>query len=414
MNITRISSAETSIERQRCVECDIVFLIPTMSVGRNAYCPRCRAQVSQARDWPFARLVCLALLMLVMMPLAWTLPLLQIRLLGMPIAANVMTGIMHMLQQGDLVTAVMIAFCVIGTPLALCLAICYLAIGERFGFNLRPVLLLLKKTKEWIMFDIYLLGVAVAAIKVQDYADLFAGYGLVAFISLTLLYTLLIIHLNLEQLWRKFYPQPHQCLNAEQVLCCLYCHYNGTANQQDLCPRCHLPFNKRQPNSLQKTWAALISSIILLVPANFLPISIIYVSGSKQEDTLFTGIISLASGNIPIAIVVFIASIFVPIFKVIVMLTLLLSIHCKSEQGLKTRIRLLRAVRWIGRWSMLDLFVISLTMSLVDRSQLLAFTMGPAAVYFGAAVFLTLLSVEWLDSRLLWDAHATKNADYID
>ncbi len=111
---------------------------------------------------------------------------------------------------------------------------------------------------------------------------------------------------------------------------------------------------------------------------------------------------------------VFIASILVPFTKVLVMLTLLLSIHFRCEQGLKTRIRLLRVVTWVGRWSMLDLFVISLTMSLVNRDQLLAFTMGPAAFYFGAAVILTIMAVEWLDSRLLWDAHATGNGDYID
>ena len=75
---------------------------------------------------------------------------------------------------------------------------------------------------------------------------------------------------------------------------------------------------------------------------------------------------------------------------------------------------LLRLITWIGRWSMLDLFVISLTMSLINRDQLLAFTMGPAAVYFGGAVILTILAVEWLDSRLLWDAHESGNARFAD
>lgn len=96
------------------------------------------------------------------------------------------------------------------------------------------------------------------------------------------------------------------------------------------------------------------------------------------------------------------------------MLTLLLSIHFKAHQGLKTRIRLFRLVHWIGRWSMLDLFVISLMMSLVNRDQLLSFTMGPAGFYFGGAVILTILAVEWLDSRLIWDAHATREAEYTD
>ena len=102
------------------------------------------------------------------------------------------------------------------------------------------------------------------------------------------------------------------------------------------------------------------------------------------------------------------------LFNQIVMFTLLLSIQFKCEQGLRTRMQLLRLVTWIGRWSMLDLFVIALTMSLINRDQILAFTMGPAAFYFGSAVILTILAVEWLDSRLLWDAHESGNARFAD
>lgn len=134
-----------------------------------------------------------------------------------------------------------------------------------------------------------------------------------------------------------------------------------------------------------------------------------------MEDTIFSGVVSLATtGNMPIAAVVFIASVLVPFTKIIVLITLLFSIHLKTQHSLKTRMRLLRVITWIGRWSMLDLFVIALMMSLINRDQLLSFTMGPAAFYFGSAVILTILAVEWLDSRLIWDAHATGNAEYTD
>ena len=101
----------------------------------------------------------------------------------------------------------------------------------------------------------------------------------------------------------------------------------------------------RQPYSLQKTRAALIAAMILLIPANLLPISIIYANGVRMEDTIFSGVVSLAtSGNVPIAAIVFIASVLVPFTKVIVLITLLLSIHFKTSHSLKTRIRLLRPV----------------------------------------------------------------------
>ncbi|HDU1580462.1 TPA: paraquat-inducible protein A [Klebsiella pneumoniae] len=336
---------------QRCTQCDMLFRLPVLKRNQSAWCPRCNAKVRDGRDWSLTRLGSMALAMLLLMPFAWSEPLLRLHLLGVRIDANVLQGIWQMTAQGDPITAAMVLFCAVVAPVLLVVSISYLWLGNVLGMNLRPVLLMLGKLKEWVMLDIYLVGIGVASIKVQDYAFLQPGIGLVAFISLTLLSILTLIHMNV---------------------------------------------------------------LVFLFPANLLPISIIYVNGARQDDTILSGIISLASSNIAIAGVVFIASILVPFTKVIVLFTLLLSIQFKCEQGLRTRILLLRLITWIGRWSMLDLFVISLTMSLINRDQLLAFTMGPAAVYFGGAVILTILAVEWLDSRLLWDAHESGNARFAD
>ena len=352
--------------------------------------------------------------MLLLMPFAWGEPLLRIWLLGVRIDANVMQGIWQMTRQGDPLTAAMVLFCVAGAPLILVTAIAYLWFGNILGMNLRPVLLMLERLKEWVMLDIYLVGIGVASIKVQDYAFLQPGLGLYAFVALVILSILTLSHLNVEQLWERFYPQRPARRPDEKLRVCLGCHFTGYPDSRGRCPRCHIPLRLRRNQSIQKCWAALLASVVLLLPANLMPISIIYVNGGRQEDTILSGIMSLANSNIAVAAVVFIASILVPFTKVIVMFTLLLSIHFKCEQGLRTRILLLRMVTWIGRWSMLDLFVISLTMSLINRDQILAFTMGPAAFYFGAAVILTILAVEWLDSRLLWDAHESGNACFAD
>ncbi|MEN1743320.1 membrane integrity lipid transport subunit YebS, partial [Pseudomonas aeruginosa] len=111
----------------------------------------------------------------------------------------------------------------------------------------------------------------------------------------------------------------------EKLRVCLGCHFTGYPDQRGRCPRCHIPLLLRRRHSLQKCWAALLASIVLLLPANLLPISIIYLNGGRQEDTILSGIMSLASSNIAVAGIVFIASILVPFTKVIVMFTLLLS-----------------------------------------------------------------------------------------
>ena len=399
---------------QRCPQCDTLFRLPVVKSSQSAYCPRCNDKVRDGRDWSLTRLGAMAIAMLMLMPFAWSEPLLRLHLLGMRIDANLLHGIWQMTDSGDPITAAMVFFCTVAAPAVLVLSIAYLWLGNILGMNLRPVLLMLDRLKEWVMLDIYLVGIAVASIKVQDYAFLQPGMGLLAFISLVVLSILTLIHLNVEQLWDRFYPQRPATRPDAALQVCLGCRYTGFADARGRCRRCHTPLYPRRRQSLQKSWAALISSIVFLIPANLLPISVIYVNGGRQEDTILSGIMSLASSNVAVAAVVFIASILVPFTKVIVLLTLLLSIHFKCEQGLRTRILLLRFVTWIGRWSMLDLFVISLTMSLINRDQLLAFTMGPAAFYFGAAVILTILAVNWLDSRLLWDAHESGTARFTD
>ena len=412
--IRSISEALPRAHYQRCPQCDLLFSLPKMRSHQSAYCPRCQAKIRDGRDWSLTRLGAMAVTMLLLMPFAWGEPLLHIYLLGIRIDANVMQGIWQMTKQGDPITATMVLFCVAGAPLILVTSIAYLWFGNILGMNLRPVLLMLERLKEWVMLDIYLVGIGVASIKVQDYAFLQPGVGLYAFIALVILSILTLSHLNIEQLWECFYPQRPAKRPDEQLRVCLGCHFTGYPDTRGRCPRCHIPLRERRNQSIQKCWAALLASIVLLLPANLMPISVIYVNGGRQEDTIMSGILSLANSNVAVAAVVFIASILVPFTKVIVMFTLLLSIQFKCEQGLRTRMQLLRLVTWIGRWSMLDLFVIALTMSLINRDQILAFTMGPAAFYFGSAVILTILAVEWLDSRLLWDAHESGNARFAD
>lgn len=389
--------------------------LATIGGNQTAYCPRCNAQITSGRDWSLTRLTAMACAMLLLIPFAFTEPLISIRLLGTRIDASLLAGIWQMSRQGDPITASMVAFCVLAAPVTLTFSILYLRIGSRIGINLRPILLILERLKEWVMLDIYLIGMAVACIKVKEYADIMPGTGLIAYLALTLLSILTLVHLNLEQLWERFYPQEQPPGPQETLRVCLSCHYTGHPDSHGRCPRCHTPLRHRRRHSIQKTWAALIAAIVLLLPANLLPISIVYANGARIEDTIFSGVVSLASsGNFPIAAVVFIASVLVPFTKVIVLITLLLSIHLKTQHSLKTRMRLLRLITWIGRWSMLDLFVIALMMSLINRDQLFSFTMGPAAFYFGSAVILTILAVEWLDSRLIWDAYATGNTEYTD
>ncbi|WP_198435259.1 paraquat-inducible protein A [Moritella sp. F3] len=170
------------------------------------------------------------------------------------------------------------------------------------------------------------------------------------------------------------------------------------------CPRCFTQVYFRIPRSIQKTWAFLISAMIMMIPANFLPISTLTSTGKSTPDTIMSGTIALAkSDNLGIAIIIFIASILVPLFKIIGLMLILLSVQNKIFIAPKRKLLLFNAIHWIGKWSIMDLFVISIMVAVINRGNLLSVDVGYGATCFGLVVVLTILAAESFDTRLIWD-----------
>ncbi len=170
------------------------------------------------------------------------------------------------------------------------------------------------------------------------------------------------------------------------------------------CPRCHARLHSRIPHSLTRTWAFLIAAFILYVPANLLPIMETKSFLGEQQDTIMSGVIFLwVSGSWVLALMVFIASIVIPLFKLISLTYLVLSVQSKSHWQLRERTRLYRLIDAIGRWSMLDVYVVTLLVALVQINALAHIRAGLGATAFGAVVVLTILAANSFDPRLLWD-----------
>lgn len=182
----------------------------------------------------------------------------------------------------------------------------------------------------------------------------------------------------------------------------------GHDDYEEHCPRCHAPMHMRASNSLSRTWAMLITAAILYVPANVLPIMTVTYFGAGEPDTIMSGIILLLQlGSYPIAAVIFIASILVPLLKMVALLILLLSVHLKWALDDRQRTRMYRVVELVGRWSMLDMFVIALLVALVNFGSLAQIVSGPGATAFGSVVVLTMLAATTFDARLIWDKEVT-------
>lgn len=170
------------------------------------------------------------------------------------------------------------------------------------------------------------------------------------------------------------------------------------------CPRCGARLHPRIPRSLSRSWAYLLAAMMLYVPANMLPIMHTTTLGQGQSDTILSGVAYLLlHGMWPLALVVFVASILVPLVKIAILVYLLVSVQLGSPRRPRDRLRLYHFTEFVGRWSMVDVFVVTLLVALVHLGQLAEIRAGSGALYFAGVVVLTMLSARAFDPRLIWD-----------
>ena len=193
--------------------------------------------------------------------------------------------------------------------------------------------------------------------------------------------------------------------------CGLLSRARGHAEGALACPRCGAGLHARKPRSLERTWALVIAACLCYLPANLLPIMRVTSLGRAQSDTILSGVIYLLThGMWPLAIVVFTASIFVPILKIAILVFLLVSVQRGSRWRPRERTGLYRLTEAIGRWSMVDVFVVTILVALVRLGNLATVEAEPGAVFFGAVVVLTMLAAESFDPRLIWDHSEARRA----
>ena len=175
------------------------------------------------------------------------------------------------------------------------------------------------------------------------------------------------------------------------------------------CPRCGSPVHLRKPNSVSTTWALLIAAIIMYLPANLLPVMATTWLGTTQADTIMSGVIYLLHHDWPLAVIVFVASVLVPLLKILALLYLLISVQRKSPLRMAQRTRLYRVTELVGRWSMVDVFVVALMAALVQVGALATIEPGGGALAFAAVVILTMLAAMNFDARLIWDQYGEQH-----
>ncbi len=310
----------------------------------------------------------------------------------------------------------------------------------------------LRQMQPWTMVEVFMLGLLVAVVKLGGMATSTPETGMWAFAILTLLLTLLNSR-DLEELWQRAEqieraaggdaallrplpveaadgpPQPSAApespggrrnskppLRLAGEFDLLACHACGlvlhTAPHRSpgFCPRCDQALHRRKPDSHARSWAFLIAAAILYIPANLMPVMrTSTLLGGAEDNTILSGVVELwNSGAWDLAVIVFTASIAVPLMKMACLSLLLLSTRQRSARWQRERTRIYRMVEFIGRWSMLDVFVVALLLSLVRFGVLAEVRAGPGIVAFCAVVVLTMLASMSFDPRLIWDVRSSK------
>lgn len=337
-------------------------------------------------------------------------PFLSIRLFGEMISATIFDGVRLLIDEGFAFVGLLVFGCSLLLPFlhSLCVLMANIGLKTHNLTLMRWSTYGADHLRQWMMLDVYIISIAICCFKLYDYSDLHFGAALPMLLLLQVVCLSLVIRVSPVRYWQQFDRQANikrqQTLDDHQngLHDCPHCHLAQAISSQ--CERCHTPIRRSRAHSLQATWALLIVAMVALIPANWLPISILFTNGNRQEDTIFSGVISLVENDMPgIAVIIFVASIVVPVAKILGMLLLLTCIHIKRTVYQKQRMMLFYIVKWIGKWSMVDLFVMAIMLTLVDRGHVLNFTPGLGATAFGIVVVFTMLAAESLDPRLIWN-----------
>ncbi len=177
------------------------------------------------------------------------------------------------------------------------------------------------------------------------------------------------------------------------------------------CPRCDEELVYRKPDSLQRTLAYLIGAAVCYIPANLLPVMQTITAKGSDSDTIMQGVVLLWSPTgWPLSLIVLFASVMIPSAKILALLYLVITVKRGSIQNNGQRVRLYRMVEIIGRWSMVDVFVDTFTVALIQLQPLMSVVPGPGLLFFAAVVVLTMMAVESFDPRLIWDSASAKKS----
>jgi paraquat-inducible protein A len=416
---------------RRCHDCDLLVELGSLPARAIARCVRCGALLAASKDDPARRALSLYLAAFVLWAVANAFPFMTLRLEGREQRTILFSGALSLYKDGLWELGLLVLLLVIVFPLGKILINLAVLLSLHMARRppwLAPLFRLVEKLRPWAMTEVFLLGVLVAYAKLLDIADIDIGPSMIAFVLLIVAVAAADNAFHPTDVWSyvKSPPvAPLSLVDRTGLVSCHACglvvrvpdHLHELAHHDDveaLCPRCGAAVHRRKPNSLSRAWALAIAATILYIPANVYPVMTVISFGKGDPSTILGGCKELfLHGMWPLALIVFFASVTVPVLKLIGLMTLLVSVQRGSTWRLRDRTALYRIVEAVGRWSMIDIFMLSILVALVRLGAIATIAPGVGAISFAAVVVLTMFAAMAFDPRLIWDA-AGANRDRPD
>jgi paraquat-inducible protein A len=394
-----------------CPDCGLLLRDPPLAPGQRLLCPRCRARLRRRGAFGAEAALPLVLAALFLLPFAFFSPLIDLRLYGQTAQASLVSGPERLEQYGftPLGWAVLLTASLLPSLRLTALGFSLFGLGRHHPpFHvMRPLLRLAQRLRPWGMVEVYLLGFFVAYSKLIDLARVHVDRAAYILGAVMLCLVLIDDVIDYPALWRRFPLTLGRGKPGERqvLLACTLCGTVSEGEEGMACPRCGARLYRRKPQSLSLTAIFGLSAAFLYIPANLLPIMTVDYYGVGVPRTILAGVRELiAAGMWPLALLVFFASILVPVLKLVGLFLLLFSVRSRSARRLLDRTRLYRLIEEVGRWSMIDVFMLSSLVGLVQIGLLASVIPGAGALAFAAVVILTMLASASFDPRLMWDA----------
>ncbi|MGH8137033.1 MAG: paraquat-inducible protein A [Steroidobacteraceae bacterium] len=398
--------APPTAERMACPDCGLMQVVPRPKHGQAAECGRCGHVLAGPATGRIGAPLALATAALLLLLPATVAPLLSVSTFGAQRDTLLPSSAKALWHDGFPSLGLLVGVFSSALPVIFLALLVWVLASLHFGRSraVGAAFRWVKHLRPWVMIEVYLVGCFVAYSRIKVISSVDVGTGGWCLLAAALVLLVALTQLDERTVWEMLRRQDAPAAGGKTIGCTV-CDLIVPANQAERrCPRCHARLSLRKPQSIQRTAALVVAGYLLYIPANTLPVLTIVRFGREEHNTILSGVLELIRNDLwPLAVIVFVASIVLPLIKLFGLTWMLLAIRSQSARFLVGRTRLYRVIDTVGRWSNIDVFAVSVLVAILQFGELTAVHAGNGLVAFAAVVIITMLATMVFDARLMWD-----------